>query len=123
MRVIMKKRFFSIALVVVFSMAIGGSVYAGDLGEQCLSNDYRSPLVEYPRPDLDSQIDKRYQQAVETSQSEPVTYNRDPLFTWANATKVSCGKVKGYLASNEVNVEQITQCDCFYGIMFYLATR
>ena len=120
---IMKIRLVSVALAGVFSVAIGGSVYAGDLGAQCFSNDYRSPLAEYSRSDLDSEIDKRYQQAVETSQSEPVIYNRDPLFTWANETKVSCGKAKGYLASNEVNVEQITQCDCFYGIMFYLATR
>ena len=94
---------------------------AADIGGQCFSGEYRSGLVNYPRPDLDAEIEKRYVQAVATSQSEPVIYSHRHLWTWANETKVSCGKAIGFLASDEINEEQITQCDCFYGIMFYLA--
>jgi len=97
------------------------SVQAADIGGQCFSGEYRSGLVNYPRPDLDAEIQRRYEQAVETSEAEPVIYSRRHLWTWANETKVSCGKAIGFLASNEINEEQITQCDCFYGIMFYLA--
>ena len=96
---------------------------AADIGSQCFSGNYNSPLVDYTRPDLDNEINKRYEEAVSASEAEPVIYSRQHLWTWANETKVSCGKAIGYLASNEVNREQITQCDCFYGIMFYLATR
>lgn len=119
----MKKALLSVVLAGAFSVAVGGSVYAGDLGAQCFANDYRSDLVEYPRPQLDSEIDMRYEKAVETAQMEPVINKDSPLYTWANETKVSCGKAIGFLASNEINQEQITQCDCFYGIMYYLATR
>lgn len=97
------------------------AVQAADIGGQCFSGEYRSGLVNYPRPDLDAEIQRRYEQAVEASEAEPVIYNRRHLWTWANETKVSCGKAIGFLASNEINEEQITQCDCFYGIMFYLA--
>lgn len=94
---------------------------AADIGGQCFSGEYRSGLVNYPRPDLDTEIQRRYEQAVDASEAEPVIHSRRHLWTWANETKVSCGKAIGFLASNEINEEQITQCDCFYGIMFYLA--
>ena len=97
------------------------AAHAADIGGQCFSGEYRSGLVNYARPDLDAEIQKRYDQAVSTSEAEPVIYSRRHLWTWANETKVSCGKAIGFLASNEINEEQITQCDCFYGIMFYLA--
>jgi len=103
------------------SLATAAAVQAADIGGQCFTGEYRSGLVNYARPDLDAEIEKRYDQAVQTSESEPVIYSRRHLWTWANETKVSCGKAIGFLKSNEINEEQITQCDCFYGIMFYLA--
>lgn len=110
-----------IGIAIAMSSAAGSTVQAADIGGQCFSGEYRSHLVDYPRPDLDAEIEKRYEQAVATSEAEPVIYSRKHLWTWANETKVSCGKAIGFLASNEINQEQITQCDCFYGIMFYLA--
>lgn len=106
---------------IAMSLATVSAVQAADIGGQCFTGEYRSGLVNYARPDLDAEVQKRYDQAVSTSEAEPVIYSRRHLWTWANETKVSCGKAIGYLASNEINEEQITQCDCFYGIMFYLA--
>lgn len=106
---------------IAMSLATVSAVQAADIGGQCFTGEYRSGLVNYARPDLDAEVQKRYDQAVATSEAEPVIYSRRHLWTWANETKVSCGKAIGYLASNEINEEQITQCDCFYGIMFYLA--
>ena len=115
------RKISSIGLAVAISMTAASVANAADIGEQCFTGEYRSGLVNYPRPDLDAEIEKRYDQAVQTSEAEPVIYSRRHLWTWANETKVSCGKAIGFLKSNEINEEQITQCDCFYGIMFYLA--
>ena len=110
-----------IIAAIAMTLASLTAVQAADIGGQCFSGEYRSGLVNYARPDLDAEIQKRFDQAVATSEAEPVIYSRNHLWTWANETKVSCGKAIGFLASNEINEEQITQCDCFYGIMFYLA--
>ena len=115
----MRKQLF--VLMALSTLVFSSPALAADLGDQCFSGTYRSSLVEQPRPELDDEINRRYEEAVATSQAEPVIYNRSQLWTWANETKVSCGKAIGFLASNEINAEQITQCDCFYGVMFYLA--
>jgi len=110
-------------IVLAASIALLGipAAMSADIGGQCFSGQYRSSLVDYPRPELDVEINRRFEEAVAASEAKPVVYSQRHLWTWANETKVSCGKVIGFLASNEVNVEQITQCDCFYGVMFYLA--
>ena len=106
-----------IVLGTAITLLSASSAMSADIGGQCFSGHYNSPLIDYSRPDLDAEINKRYEEAVATSEAEPVIYNNKYLWTWANETKVSCGKAISYLASNEVNQEQITQCDCFYGIM------
>lgn len=115
----MRKR--QIVLAATITLLAAPAAMSADMGEQCFSGQYKSQLVDYARPDLDAEINRRYEEAVATSQAEPVIFSQRHLWTWANETKVSCGKAIGYLASNEVNQEQITQCDCFYGVMFYLA--
>ena len=117
----MRFRFIGLASAVMVLSSSG--VMAADIGDQCFSGTYQSPLLDYSRPDLDNEINTRYERAVKTSETDQVINENTHLWTWANETKVSCGKAIGFLASNEVNQEQITQCDCFYGIMFYLATR
>jgi hypothetical protein len=109
------------ATAVAFALAVVPASQAADIGGQCFSGQYSSHLVNMPRPDLDAEIEKRYETAVMTSEERSVIYRNHPLWTWANETKVSCGKAIGFLKSDEINDEQITQCDCFYGIMFYLA--
>lgn len=94
---------------------------AADIGRQCFSGEYRSGLVNQAPSDIELEVTRRYDRAVELSQTHSVIYSDRNLWNWANETKVSCGKAIGYLASGEVNAEQITQCDCFHGIMFYLA--
>ncbi|MGI9400144.1 MAG: hypothetical protein ACR2O0_02730 [Rhizobiaceae bacterium] len=115
----MRKQLF--VLAASSTLFCSSPVLSADIGEQCFSGTYRSSLVEQARPDLDEEINRRYEEAIAASQAEPVIYSRSQLWNWANETKVSCGKAIGYLASNEINAEQITQCDCFYGVMFYLA--
>ena len=108
-------------LMTLITFLAAPAAMSTDIGEQCFSGQYKSSLVDYARPELDAEINRRFEAAVAASESEPVVYSRRQVWTWANETKVSCGKAIGFLASNEINDEQITQCDCFYGVMFYLA--
>lgn len=110
-----------IVLAASSTLFVSSSAISADLGGHCFSGNYRSSLVDHAKPDLKVEIGRRYDEAVAASEAEPVIYSRRQLWTWANETKVSCGKAIGYLESNEINAEQITQCDCFYGVMFYLA--
>lgn len=110
-----------IVLTVSTTLMAAPAAMSADLGQQCFSGQYVSSLVDYPRPELEVEINRRYEEAVAASQAKPVVYGQGHLWTWANETAVSCGKAIGFLSSNEINREQITQCDCFYGVMFYLA--
>jgi hypothetical protein len=65
-------------------------------------------------------VQHRYSHAIELSQSEAIVFNPGSVYTWAEATKLSCGKAIGYLASNEVNALQLNECDCFYRRMVSL---
>lgn len=110
-----------IVLAASTTLLAAPAAMSADVGGQCFSGQYRSSLVAYPRPELEVEITRRYDEAVAASEAKPVIHGQHHLWTWANETKVSCGKAIGFLAGNEVNVEQINQCDCFYGVMFYLA--
>ena len=83
---------------------------------QCL-RVFRSPILDLAPPEISSEVNGKYEEALEVSERRSVIYSQSQLFTWANETKVSCAKAIGFLKSGEVNGEQISQCDCFYSRM------
>ena len=85
-------------------------------GGQCL-RAFRSPMLDLPGGEMRAEVNNKYEHALEVSERRSVIYNQSQLFTWANEAKVSCAKAIGFLKSNEVNEEQISQCDCFYSRM------
>ena len=83
---------------------------------QCVG-DYRSGLLDLPRPDVDKAINDMYQRALDVYQRDTTIVSTSTVFTWSSEATVACAKAIGFLKSNDVNAEQISQCDCFYGRM------
>lgn len=124
-------RFASLAMLLVLPASAG----AADLGPYagaCFAPVYASVPVESSLPMgapdhasmeiLWNDLHRRYFHAIELSQQrQAVIFNPSQLYTWAEATKLSCGKAIGYLNSHEVNVLQVNECDCFHRRMVALA--
>ncbi|MGI9465016.1 MAG: hypothetical protein ACR2OM_13800 [Aestuariivirgaceae bacterium] len=112
------------ALVLAMAMGIGTlPAMAADFtdqnvegGPQCLRT-FHSPILDLPKDQIAADVNGKYGHALEVSEERSVIYDRSQLFTWASEAKVSCAKAVGFLKSGEVNVEQISQCDCFYSRM------
>lgn len=114
-------------------LALPASAGAADLGPYpgaCVAPVYASVPIQgeaVGAPDhasmeiLWNDLHRRYFHAIELSQSQAVIFSQSQVYTWAEATKLSCGKAIGYLNSNEVNVLQVNECDCFYRRMVALA--
>ena len=83
---------------------------------QCL-RVFRSPILDLPEDQIVTEVNGKFEHALEVSERRSVVYNQSQLFTWASEAKVSCAKASGFLKSGEVNGEQISQCDCFYSRM------
>lgn len=83
---------------------------------QCL-RVFRSPILDLPPDQINTDVTGKYEHALEVSERRAVIYNESQLFTWANEAKVSCAKAVGFMKHGEVNGEQISQCDCFYSRM------
>ncbi len=108
------------ALAVVMAVATA-QTHAADLTTkagyaQCVG-DYRSGLLDLPRPDVDEAIKSMYQRALDVYQRDTTIISTSTVFTWSSEATVACAKAIGFLKSNDVNGEQISQCDCFYGRM------
>jgi hypothetical protein len=59
-------------------------------------------------------VETWYAHAIDVSQREDVVFNPSQAYTWAEATKLSCGRAIGFLRSHELNALQLNECDCFY---------
>ena len=59
-------------------------------------------------------VETWFAHSIEVSQRVDVVFSPSQAYTWAEATKLSCGKAIGFLRSHEVNVLQLHECDCFY---------
>ncbi|WP_108881863.1 hypothetical protein [Anderseniella sp. Alg231-50] len=110
-----------LSTVAALSALAVSQVQAADLSTaaglaQCVG-DYRSGLLDLPRPDVDDAVNGMYQRALDVSQRETTIASTSTVFTWSNEAKVACAKAIGFLKSDDVNGYQISQCDCFYGRM------
>jgi len=108
--------------VLAMLFALPASAGAADLAPypapaaQCPPPVYMAiPAMDQAHPDaLLPEVQNRLSHAIELYQSESVVFNPGPVYTWAAATKLSCGKAIGFLRSREVNALQLNECDCFY---------
>lgn len=105
-------------------VSVGGSAFAADSGGACL-NEYQSSLLNLTPDEVNFEVTKRYEEALDVSQRQSAIYSQSHLYTWANESKVACAKAIGFLKSpeREVNPETVSQCDCYYNRMQYYLLR
>jgi hypothetical protein len=89
---------------------------ASSAGTMCIIMP-RSPLLELSSDRLQSEVERRYQHAVDVAADESTISSRSARWVWSNEAKVACGKAIGYFAGREINEETISKCDCFHGRM------
>lgn len=104
------------AIVAVGFLPTSAADFSGpQAGGQCIG-DYRSEILDTNETvaGINLAVTKRYEEAVDVSERKSTVVNQSHLYIWANEAKVSCAKAIGFLKSNEINDEQVSQCDCFY---------
>lgn len=94
----------------------GGGKVTSSAGTMCIVMP-RSPLLDLSSDRLQSEVERRYQHAVDVAADESTMSSRSPRWVWSNEAKVACGKAIGYFAGRENNEEMISKCDCFHGRM------
>lgn len=80
---------------------------------QASAQTARSPLLELDRSELRSQLQSRFDAAVQSAQSAEIKRAEDSRFLWASETKVQCGIALGYLKSGRTDEDSINKCDAF----------
>lgn len=80
---------------------------------QAAAQTARSPLLELDRSELRSQVQSRFDAAVQATQSAEIKRAEDSRFLWASETKVQCGIALGYLKSGRADEDSINKCDAF----------
>lgn len=111
-------RFALLAMLLVVPAGAG----AADLGappqlySQCPAPVYSAvPVLDQADPAaVLVDVEQRLNHAIEVSQREAIIFSPSQAYTWAEATKLSCGKAIGFLRSHEMNALQINECDCFH---------
>ncbi len=104
------------AIMLAGTLSVSAADFSGpQSGGQCIG-DYRSAILDANDTveGINLAVTERYEEAVDVSERKSTVFNKGHLYTWANEAKVSCAKAIGFLKSNEINDEQVSQCDCFY---------
>jgi hypothetical protein len=99
---------------------LGGGASAAALaegGRMCVVMPRSRILDLSSASDMEREVDRRYQHAVEVAADKSTIGSRSPRWIWSNEAKVACGKAVGYFAGREINEEMISKCDCFHGRM------
>lgn len=113
--------------VVVLAMMVVGlteGALAADFGggaehpSQYCYTMRRSPILDLASADqMQSEVRKRYDHALDVSEQNTTIASASPRFPWSTEAKVACGKAIGYFSGREVNEDMISKCDCYYGRM------
>lgn len=53
-----------------------------------------------------------YDTSVEVFESDSTHNSRSMRIKWADLARITCGIAAGHLASGEVNVDRLSQCEC-----------
>lgn len=120
-------RLFLSTIAVMFVLAPVMAA-AADLGPGVRPHGYTvcqpgvpSPILAQPNMvGILAEVHQRYVHAVDVAQRKSVVFSPSQVYTWAEASKLSCGKAIGFLNSSEVNPSQITECDCYHSRMLSL---
>jgi|GEM_PF-4410961 len=113
---IIAKSLVAAVIIVAGSMSASAADLSGpQRGGQCIG-DYRSEILDTKGTveGVNLAVTERYEEALDVSERKSTVFNQGHLYTWSNEAKVSCAKAIGYLKSNEINDEQVSQCDCYY---------
>ena len=73
----------------------------------------RSPLLDRPMSEIQSEVDHRYQAALAETLDRGIVAKNDPRYTWASEAKVACGIALGFLKTKTIDEESINKCDEF----------
>jgi len=77
----------------------------------------RSSLLDLPVSELRTELDKRYDAAVQASTATDVVRAEDSRFLWASETKVQCGIAIGFTKAGIKNADSVNKCDFLYARM------
>jgi outer membrane protein OmpA-like peptidoglycan-associated protein len=77
----------------------------------------RSPLNDLGLDQLRSELDRRYNEAVQATQAADVIRADNARFLWASETKVQCGIAIGFTKHRIKDADSINKCDSFYARM------
>lgn len=74
----------------------------------------RSPLLDLSVGDLRTELNKRYDAAVQASTAVDVVRAEDSRFLWASETKVQCGIAIGFTKAGIKDANSVNKCDSGY---------
>ena len=111
------------AAVLSFTAILGPAIAADSTGV-CI-NTARSTIADLTPVEINEEMTRRYEDALDISEQRSTIFSNSPLFTWATESKVACAKAIGFLKDpdSEINEEQISQCECYYNRMQYYVLR
>ena len=96
---------------------LGGGATAAALAEgsrMCVVMPRSRILDLNSTSDMEREVDRRYQHAVQVADDKSTIASRTPRWIWSNEAKVACGKAIGYFSGREINEEMISKCDCYH---------
>jgi OmpA-OmpF porin, OOP family len=96
-------------VVLLASSAIAGAAQAQALAP--------SDLLHLDRGQMRSEVEKRYQAALQASLDHSIIAAPDGRYHWALAAKAQCGIAIGFLKAGEVDETSVTKCDRFWSLM------
>lgn len=93
--------------------AVAADLWIGQAAPQCHGHG-EVRLLALPASEMEQEVWRNFSIAKAAMAEAGVVGSRRPAFTWANETRIACGKAAGYLKSDFVDEESVTKCDCFY---------
>lgn len=82
-------------------------------GEAAAQASPRSPLLDLEKSELRTQLQSRFDAAVQATLAVDVKRAEDSRYVWASEAKVQCGIAIGYLKSGTKDEDSINKCDAF----------
>lgn len=92
----------------IFALAIGTAAPA-------LAQD--GGLADMPMSSLNGEVQRRYDDALATTQDPVILSSIASNFTWASEAKVQCGIALGFLKSNTRDRDSLSKCEKYHAMM------
>lgn len=88
------------------TMLLSGAAYAQPVPT--------SPLMQMGVKELRSELDRRYNEAVQAAQAAETIRADDPRYIWANEAKAQCGIAIGFTKAGIKDEPSVSKCDAFH---------